>query len=178
MRRFAMIALVATGLLCASPSSADEGNAAHALLLQLDAAVTTADDGAHLHLHDAALGYERLIAPGAGPLWYGLGATVGVVAPDASRVDAAFAAALARVTVGHSPPFALEVGATGAYGPRGPQALGHGGVFLSMFYLDVGCAYEVPIGPLDHAAWMAPFQLAARAHLPLAYDRAKTGIMW
>jgi hypothetical protein len=49
------------------------------------------------------------------------------------------------------------------------RTLGHAGLYLSFIFVDVGYAYQVPLGPFERAEWVASHQFSARVHVPVSW---------
>lgn len=100
------------------------------------------------------------------PVWYGGGIDARVLTSGWNDIGAFAIGGVAKVTGGHAPPITLELdgGAIIADGNSGGYA--GGAVLLSMFYLELGYAYQRTIG-VDDPAWFGRHQFVIRGIIPV-----------
>jgi len=111
---------------------------------------------------NVAYGFESSEASGGLGvfLWHGPGLTFALVASQlvvgpTYHID----------LFGDAGGFAIE--AQVAVAPGGPQLVGQIGAYLGFYFVDVGYAYQLPLGPLDRPEWMSSHQLSVRVQVPL-----------
>ncbi|MFH1531748.1 MAG: hypothetical protein ABIK09_13565 [Pseudomonadota bacterium] len=162
------------------------------LLLLLAAHVVRADDGvrpSRTRVHHLGLRLDtdgERWAPGLGYMhshefawadrggrswmaWVGYGVDGVAVIPAAASVDAGMGLAVLRGGIFHRVGgLGLEV-AAGAAGDRfSARGVAEAGVFVSLYYLDVGYTVQLPMGPFDRPLWMPLHRVGIRLRIPVA----------
>lgn len=101
--------------------------------------------------------------------WIGYGIDGVVVTPTGATVDAGIGLAVLRGGVFHRiGGLGAEI-AAGAGGDRfGPRGVAEAGVFVSLYYLDLGYTIQLPMGPFDRPLWMPLHRLGIRLRIPMA----------
>jgi len=80
------------------------------------------------------------------PVIVGYGVDVGAGLLDWNRWDGVRAALIGHATVGHSPPFGLEIGIGGRLGGVDPGWFIYVGAYVSLWYAEGGARYEWGLG--------------------------------
>ena len=104
--------------------------------------------------------------PPRAPFWYGGGIDARVLTADWSDVGAFAIGGVAKVTGGHAPPITLELDAGAILADGSSGGYVGGAALLSMFYLELGYAYQRTIG-VDEPAWFGRHQFVIRGIIPV-----------
>ena len=104
--------------------------------------------------------------PPRAPFWYGLGLDARVLTAGWNDLGALAIGGVAKVTAGHAPPLTLELDAGAIISGSDSGGYAGGAVLLSMFYFEIGYAYQYPIGVDDHP-WLGNHQVVLRGIIPV-----------
>jgi len=100
--------------------------------------------------------------------WLGYGVDGVAVMPAAASVDAGMGLAVVRAGLLHKAGGVVGAAAAGAAGDRfRARGVAEAGLFISLYYLDVGYTTQLPLGPFDRPLWMPPHRLGIRLRIPL-----------
>ncbi len=107
--------------------------------------------------------------------WVGYGLDGIAVVPAASSVDAGMGLVVLRGGLLHRiGGLGAEI-AAGVAGDRfGARGVAEAGIFVSLYYLDLGYTVQLPMGPFDRPLWMPLHRFGIRLRIPLArHDTAR-----
>jgi len=99
--------------------------------------------------------------------WVGYGGEVRLISADFDRADALAAFAVARAGgSGGGPPFSVELG-LGPGGREHVRAMGIAGLYLSMYYVDVGFTAQFALRPTDEHRQLTGAHFGVRVSVPV-----------
>ena len=120
----------------------------------------------YMHAHEYAW-----VGPGGRSWmgWFGYGVDGVAVLPAAASIDAALGLAVLRGGILHRVGgLGAELAAGAAWDRFGARGVAEAGVFVSLYYLDVGYTIQLPMGPMDRPLWMPLHRLGIRLRIPVA----------
>lgn len=167
MRAALAIALLASS--AHADDAATEPPARNSLVIapRVDALSKTIADPPVPASHALGIGVHYLFDfPPRSPFFAGVGIDLRVLGTDWNDIGATSITAVGKVTAGHAPPLTLELDAGAIMSSTDAGAVLGGGVFLSMFYVEIGYTYQHPLG-LDEHPWLGRHQLTLRGIIPV-----------
>ncbi|MBM4371315.1 MAG: hypothetical protein FJ098_06650 [Deltaproteobacteria bacterium] len=119
----------------------------------------------YMHAHELAWTHRRT----GWLFWAGYGADGALVLPSGGTLDGGMGLVTGRVAVLHTVGgLGLELGA-GLAGDRfGARGVAEAGIFVTLYYFDVGYSVQLPLGPFDRPPWMDLHRVGLRLRIPVA----------
>jgi hypothetical protein len=136
----------------------------HVLGFQYDQGTASAFGASYVHAWESRTSYGRL----GGEFWSGLGIDGRVVTRGFQRVDGGLTYAVGRISgVGDAGGFGLELAAGGGFGTStAPFPSAAPGVFLGVYWVELGYSYQFPLPGFARPDWLSSHQFSLRINIP------------
>jgi len=137
---------------------------AHFLGLHYDQGTTSAFGVSYVHAWESSY-YAGL----GGADWKGLGIDGRLITHGFQRIDGGLTYAVGRISaVGDGGAFGMELAAGVGYGAStAPFPSAAPGVFLALYYFELGYSYQFPLPGFARPDWLSSHQFSLRIHIPL-----------
>ena len=143
--------------------SHEQRSRSHVLGLRYDIGSASAYGLGYLHVHDASTARGGIGVT----TYYGYGVEGRLATDDHSRLDGGIVSATGRAGMwGHGGGLSIELLAGAGIGDGRAIPVGSVGAFYGLYFLELGYAYQAPIG-FDRPAWCSSHQFAVRVHIPV-----------